>query len=443
MKSGVIFLCTLIVAFNGFPQSGSTALFRQSLDSVALQAKTQDDAASFIYAYVDAFLAEPTEKRISLLDECERQLWRPLKTNDEFIAYVILKTNTGYYASLFGDISKAIDAYEIAWKTYQDNNLAGFDIIEYCLKPLGNNYSMLGDYQSAENVIKNYLFIAENEGDFSHLLSAFINLSIVYHDTGRQAEAIELLQRSLKIKGNSDLKKGIIYSNLSRNYFDVQNKSESFRCATLALQHLKKSRAKEVPVHLVNTLKILSLLKLSEGNVAEAKALNQKATTIVRQNSILFKKRELAKLITEYAGMLEAQNQSDLALLNYQQALTLLLPGFEPKNGNDLPDKSLLYAENSIKETLDGLAELYSKKNPTKALQCFNLSFDVEDLLRHTFHYQEDRLQQQIEIRKRTEQCLALLFNLFEENRSQEFIFQAFQLTERTKAVVLTGLTQD
>jgi tetratricopeptide (TPR) repeat protein len=437
MKNSLAILFCFFIAFKVHCQSGTGDSPQPSLDSIARQLKIQDDVTGFIYTCLDTFLANPTEKRLTIFDQCDRLLWRTLKTNDEHVAYIILQCNKGYYAGLFGDIDKAVDAYERAWEMYNASTPSGVDIIEYCLKPLGNNYSILGDYQSAANVIRNYLLIAERESNSSHQIAAFINLSVVYHDTGRQEEAIELLKKGLEVKGIRGLKKGIIYSNLARNYLDLQRKTEAYRSALQAMQQLKKADVKEGALYLVNTLKILSMTSLGEGDVKEAIRFIEQARSIVNANPSLFKRRELAKLLGEHASLQVLQQQDDFALQNYQQALMLLLPGYNPENGVDLPDKALFYPENAIKEILDGLAQLFSKTDPMKALECFELSFEVEDLLRHTYHYQADRLQQQVEIRNRTEQCLTLLFNLFEETKGQHLVLRAFQLAERTKAIVL------
>ncbi|MBT1697307.1 CHAT domain-containing protein [Fulvivirgaceae bacterium PWU4] len=425
----VLFFC---VVLSGFSQQA-----RSLPDSLARQRRLHDDLANFIYTYVDAFLMNPTEERLSLLKNCERMCWRPLRTDDERIAYVIMQCNYGYYAARFGDIHQAVDAYENAWKIYSQHNLTGFDITEYCLKPLGNSYSMLGDYQSAANIIKHYLFKAEQEKNTQHLVSAIINLSIVYHDTGKQEDAIGLLKNALGTRDIAASKKGAICSNLARNFFDLGQQAEASRYALQALNHFKNVRGNEVLPQVVNTWKILSLLNLKKGDTDEALRCIERSRKIVTENPAVFQKRELAKLISEYASIRALQQQHDVALKHYQQALKLLLPGYKPENETDLPDKAMLYPENTIKEILDGLAGLYMKRDPAKALQCFELSFETEDLLRQTYHYQADRLQQQVEIRNRTMQCLTILHDLYERTKDHTFVIRAFQLAERTKAVVL------
>jgi CHAT domain-containing protein len=437
MRCRLTLYTMFFVGMRALSQPGVSDPVQPSPDSIASQHKTRDDAAGFIYTYVDAFLADPVEERLSLLEACDRLIWRPLKTDDEHMAYVIMQCNKGYYASLFGDINKATDAYETAWKIYSNHSLTGFDIIEYCLKPLGNNYSMLGDYQSAANVIRHYMFIAEKQQNLAHLLSAFINLSIVYHDTGEQEQAVALLQRALELRGIHASKKAVLYSNLARNFLDLQREAEALRCASLALQHLKKDNTHEALLQEVNTLKILSLLNLKTGDISKATGFIERAKSVVNKNPSLFRKRDQAKLISEHAGLHAMQHNDAIALQYYQEALTLLVPGYRPAREAGLPDKKLLYPENTLKEIFDAMAGLYSKNDPLKALQCFELSFETEDLLRRTYHYQADRLQQQVEMRNRTGQCLALLYGMFERTQDAQLARQAFQLAERTKAVVL------
>lgn len=432
MKCLFTIVLIFCVVHCGFPQQA-----RSLPDSVARQHSMHDDLTNFIYTYVDAFLANPTEERLALLKNCERLCWRPLRTADERMAYVIMQCNYGYYAARFGDIHQAVDAYETAWKIYSQHNLTGFDITEYCLKPLGNSYSMLGDYQSAANIIKQYLFRAEQEKNAQHLVSAIINLSIVYHDTGRQEEAIGLLKNALGTKDLAASKKGAICSNLARNFFDLGQQEEADSYASLALRHFKNVRNSEVLPQVVNAWKILSLLSLKKGNTDEALRCIERSRKIITENPAMFQKRELARLISEYAGIRALQQQHDVALKHYQQALMMLLPGYKPESDTGLPDKTMLYPENAIKEILDGLAGLYMKRDPAKALQCFELSFKIEDLLRQTYHYQADRLQQQVEIRNRTVQCLTILYDLYEQTKDHTFVIRAFQLAERTKAVVL------
>ena len=79
---------------------------------------------------------------------------------------MVLNCNKGYYENLFGLTQNAVSSYEKAWQIYQKQKLSNYDIIEFCLKPLGNLYTVLGDYDSAENTIKQYFFIVNRSKNY-------------------------------------------------------------------------------------------------------------------------------------------------------------------------------------------------------------------------------------------------------------------------------------
>jgi CHAT domain-containing protein len=409
-----------------------------TLNNTVQQLKKSDDITNVIYAFLDFYLANSNEEELFIFEKCENFLWRPPATPGEQLAYVILQCNKGYYVGLYAEINAAVDAYEKAWKMYNDHHLSGFDIIEYCLKPLGNNYSMLGDYNSAANIIRDYLFLAEQQHNTNHIVSALINLAVVYHNTGRQAEAIQLLNKTLTIRQMENAKKGIVYSNMARNYFDLQDRNNAEQWASKAIIYFKKYPTRDTPLHVVNTYTILSQVNLQNNALDKALQFTYSAQQIAAENPRLFKNRDLAKILNAEAGILKEQGKYDETLATYQETLKLLLPAFKPRSKTEMPQPILFYSENTIKETFDELADLFIKLNDyPKALQCFESSFRVEDLLRKTYNYQEAQLQQQRENRSRTEQALELLHSLYEKTGALRYAQHAFQLAERTKALVL------
>ena len=116
---------------------------------------------------------------------------------------VVLNCNIAFYQNKFGKTNQAISSYEKAWQIYQKNNpdTSGqdYDIIEYCLKPLGNLYTILGDYDNAENTIKQYYFIAEKEKNSqptkNSCYSQFIECVSKFR---KSALAIDLLEKTIK-----------------------------------------------------------------------------------------------------------------------------------------------------------------------------------------------------------------------------------------------------
>ena len=138
------------------------------------------------------------------------------------MAIVVLNCNKAYYENQFGQTQNAISSYEKAWQIYQKHKLSNYDIIEFCLKPLGNLYTVLGDYDSAENTIKQYFFIVNTSKNYpdaqKQKFAAILNLSNVYQSSGKISLAIELLENTLKTEKLSNLQKGILWNNLGNNY---------------------------------------------------------------------------------------------------------------------------------------------------------------------------------------------------------------------------------
>ena len=130
-----------------------------------------------IYHSVDAFVAKPTIESLQKLEVSEKTFGP--KSKSEWLAFVILKCNKAYYENQLGFTNKAISNYEKAWQLYQKNKLSNYDITESCLQPLGNLYTIIGDYENAENTIKQYLYIANITNNQQQKYSAILNLSNV------------------------------------------------------------------------------------------------------------------------------------------------------------------------------------------------------------------------------------------------------------------------
>ncbi|MBA4316814.1 MAG: hypothetical protein C0412_00285, partial [Flavobacterium sp.] len=108
-----------------------------------------------IYNAVDAFVANPSLESLQKLEATEKNFWKnpKPKSKNELLAIVVLNCNKAYYENQFGKTNQAISSYEKAWQIYQKHKLSNYDITEYCLKPLGNIYTIMGDYDNAENTI--------------------------------------------------------------------------------------------------------------------------------------------------------------------------------------------------------------------------------------------------------------------------------------------------
>jgi CHAT domain-containing protein len=400
-----------------------------------------------IYDAVDVLVSNPSAKALQNLTLLETAFWKnpKPKTKDELLAIVVLNCNKAYYENQFGQTAKAIASYEKAWQIYQKNKLSDYDIIEYCLKPLGNLYTVLGDYDSAENTIKQYFFIVNTAKNYpdaqKQKFAAILNLSNVYQSSGKISLAIELLESTLKTEKLSNIQKGILLNNLGNNYLlssagnlmrpeTHQKAQKSFE---LAVEYLKNE--KQQSETLSNSYRNLSLLNRQRQNFEIASSYLEKAEKLFLETKNR-QPRKLSKLYYEKALLLFDEQKYDESTKQIQTIFKILIPNYNSKNM--LPNQNQLYAETVLIDVLDLQAEIFFKQNQLKkSLETFRLSFDIEDLLMNVLVYENSKIITQIRARNRTEKCLLIYNRLYREESKIQYLEEAFQLSERTKSGIL------
>lgn len=372
-----------------------------------------------IYDVVDTFVANPNKKSLEVLNGKEKDFSTKVKTFDEQLALVILYCNKGSFEMKNNLEKNAITSYEKAWKLFDKNKLSNYDIVEYCLKPLGTLYTKSGNFTLAENIIKKYIFIAEKEQNQATIISGYINLSIVYKSIGSYQNAIDLLQKVVKNKAVSSIQNKRIKEELAVNYIGLKK----YENANLLL---KNSVEKDY-----QSLKSKSFLALQNNKLEEALFYFDKAKTVFLKTEN-FTAREIAKLYVEEASLYSYLGKKEISKIRLQRALDILLP-IEKKM--TLPEKNSLYTENTFLSIFDGLAQL--ETNSQKKIDYYNLSFYVSDLIKDNIVSQESLIIQQFDDRKRTEKCLQIFWNEYQNTKDKTWIEKAFLFAEKSKNVVL------
>ncbi len=382
-----------------------------------------------IYNSVDVFVANPNERNLKSLEIFEKSISTALnvtKSKPELLALVILKCNKGYYQNEFGLTNKAIESYETAWRLYDKNKLSNYDIIENCLKKLGNLYTIIGDYDNAENTIKQYFYTANIENNQPLKYTAINNLCIVYQKTGRTNQAINLLEKTLQFQNLSNAQKGMLWNNLGNNYLTINKSDKAGICYGISIKFLKDANE---TMSLANSFINTALVNNDFSSFEQAKTLffqNKKATT-----------RSIAKLYYDEASLYYENNKFSEAQKSLCQVFKTLIPNYSNKN-NNLPNVNSLYAENTLLDALDLQADLFITQNqPKKALESYQLAFHIEDLFQLLLVYENSKIITEIRNRNRTEKCLAIYYSLYQKDKKTTYIESAFTLQEQTKAAVL------
>lgn len=394
-----------------------------------------------IYNTVDAFVADPTAENLNNLNSTENAFWKnpKPKTKNELLSIVILNCNKAYYENQFNKIQEAVSSYEKAWKIYQKHHLNNYDIVEYCLKPLGNLYTILGDYDNAENTIKQYYYIANQEKNQNKKIAAILNLSNVYQNSGKIDLAIDLLEKTIRSEKLSKIQKGILWNNLGNNYLlsskgnlmrpEIhQNSKNAFE---LAVQYLKNERGQSET--LSNSYRNLATLNRQRENFKIANSYLSEAEKLFLETN--HQPRKTAKLYYERALLLFDEQKFTESKKQITAIFKILLSNYNAKD--ILPNQSQLYAETVLIDALDLQAEILKQKHPKKALKAYELSFYIEDLLMNTLVYENSKILAQLRSRNRTEKCLTIYHQLYKEENKIQYLEDAFQLSERTKSGIL------
>ncbi|WP_269240866.1 CHAT domain-containing protein [Flavobacterium limnophilum] len=398
-----------------------------------------------IYNAVDAFVANPSLESLQKLDATEKNFWKKPKSKNELLAIVVLNCNKAYYENQFGKTNQAVLSYEKAWQIYQKNKFSNYDITEFCLKPLGNLYTIIGDYDNAENTIKQYYYLAETEKNQSQKIAAILNLSNVYQNTGRINEAIDLLEKTIKTEKLSTIQKGNLFNNLGNNYVliyknpafskpipDIFKKLEGSYFSAIRLLQSDKTQTET----LANCYRNLSALNIQWQNTELANSYFEKAKKQFLATPNL-SPRKLAKFNYEEANLLFQQQKYTEANALLTSVYKTLIPNYSNKK-NILPNPNSLYAETILLDALDLQAEIFVEQNqPKKAFETYALSFQIEELFANLLVYENSKIINQIRIRNRTEKCISIYDLLFQKENKISYIEKALQLSERTKSGVL------
>ncbi|CAM3574872.1 CHAT domain-containing protein [Flavobacterium chungbukense] len=399
-----------------------------------------------IYNAVDGFIANPSAKALQNLRNIESDFWKSArpKTKDELLAIVVLNCNKAYYENQFGQTQNAISSYEKAWQIYQKNKLTDYDIIEFCLKPLGNLYTILGDYDSAENTIKQYFFIVNTYKNYPEAqkqkFAAILNLSNVYQSSGKVSLAMELLEKTLKTEQLSNLQKGILWNNLGNNYLlsstgDLM-RPETHQSATKAFESSIKilENEKSQSETLSNSYRNLATLNRQRQNFEATNSYLEKAEKLFLQTKNQ-QPRKLAKLYYEKALLFFDERKYDESKKQISVVFKTLIPNYNSKH--ILPNQNQLYAETVLVDALDLCGEILRINQPKKAISAFELSFYIEDLVMNGLVYENSKILMQLQSRNRTEKCISIYNGLFKKEGKTAYLEKAFQLAESTKSGIL------
>ncbi len=365
---------------------------------------------------MDAFLENSNEENFHRL---ENILQQTKETSSEIqLAKTVVYCNFGYVKAQNGELQKAVDFYERAKQLYFQNHLENYDIIEYCLKPLGNLYIKTQALSEAENTIKHYILYAQQTGQPAQEISGIVNLSILYYSRGEFAKAQSILQQGLQIEPGNELLK----LNLASAYFAL---GETEKTKGL-LQDL-------LSVFPQNTgaLKLLAAVNLSEKEYGTA-IENLESALKISYLHFTLGIRERAKTHLLLAEAHLANGEMAKANAELEELYGQLIPTY----GQDqkIPKQDQLFGDSVLMDALDLQAEIFFAKGKTEeSMQCYLMADRVNDFILLHLYAQDSKLLAQQNVKRRSGKVMGLLYKKFKETQDPKWFERALILDAKTK----------
>ncbi len=401
--------------------------------------RKDDDLAGWLYNY-RAYVYEDPAKRISILTKAQSNAWRVCKTEAEREEWFNCLAARGYYLLYSGNILKSINVYEQAYRFYFDKPIPGVDVLEHVLKPLGNNYTRLGDYDRAFFIQEKSLVLAEKK-DTSQIASICHNLATTAIWKEDLPLAKQYCEKGLQqVNKNSSLH-GLLLSTLSEIFLKSGNKDLAEITCKAAIKILTgklSNKEKVVPYWLRGAWQGLGDIQKEKKEPVAALASYQKAISLIDHYYGGQRIREKAKLLVSAGHLLLQLQQPQKAMEQYNTALTLMIPSFKPIAIDELPKRNDLYGENTLLDALWGKADcLHDLNKKEKALECYMLLFASEKKLRREFFSNTARQQQQKENRQWAESAIETAFDLWKVTGKKEYAEKVLLVAEMSKAQLL------
>lgn len=381
------------------------------------------DLEEAIYVATEAFSQNQNSEGLAALNAKISQFETQLQNKNQYYAFINLLVNKAYYLENINRQTRAISTYEKAHQLYIDHNIASYDIVEYCLIPLGILYHKTNAYIKAEQIINHYIQLAEKQNNQQQQISGIINLAKLYQSLNKHQQVIDIANKGFKIEG--------LQKDQNQNLSFIKRKSQ------LLLETEQKQLLLEneliIPRFDVNPTEDLQLnyetaLKNKDYELAYSYLNRLKHSKFNKLTSA----RNIAQFLFQEAQLYFLRKEKDKALATLMRCLTILIPDFDV---NKRPETTDLYPENTFIDIFDLWAELQIE--PEQALHAYDLSFYVSQMLAEEHTDQESYILNANINKDRSEKCLAILYEMYQDKSESAYAKRAFKYAELNKALAL------
>ncbi|MBV7531469.1 CHAT domain-containing protein [Chitinophaga sp. sic0106] len=395
--------------------------------------RTKDDLSSWIYAQLQLDAPDQAQKAQQLETAINTSWRQPRKREKQ--AWLDLLTNTAYYHLQSGDILSSTTWYQRAFEWVRGNP---FDsdpayFLEYILKPLGNNYTRLGDYEQSSYIHRMSLAVSEQLDDKGAMAATYSNLANTAANRGAYDFALECCHKGITLVDKRSALHGLLLSEQADVYHQQKNEVAAQRAITQAISILEAQlQGDRAAAHW------LYMAYQQAGDIyatSPATALKYYHQALHFPYARLpYRRREQAKLFVRLARVYMAQKQPGKAITSIDSCAALLLPGKDIRKITT----SDVYAENTLMDLFYTLATVYSHQQQYEAaIRYYKLTFATERSLRQEYISASSREQSVADSRVRYTDAIATAYAGWKASGRQQYQHDLLLFMEDSKAQLL------
>ncbi|MBO9728101.1 MAG: CHAT domain-containing protein [Chitinophaga sp.] len=395
---------------------------------------TKRPLAAWIYAQIQLPAATPTAKAQQLKQAINNAGRTPSSTED-IQAWQDLLINLGYAFLQSGDIISSTDAYQQAFEWARQHNAVTDPslVLEYILKPLGNNYTRLGDYEQALFIHRIALEFARELDDRQAMAATYSNLANTAANMGDLPQSLVYCRKGLQLADKHSATYGLLLSEQADACQQLQQYSAAKKSIQQSITILRQQPAAntEAAHWLFMAYQQAGDIYLSTPAIA---AQYYRQAAAMPESKRTLRQREQARLFLRMGKLQLLLQQPRQALALLDSCAHILLPG---KDIRRLSNRDI-YGEYTLLDLLFTTAGAYqSLQEPTTALTLYRLCFATERELRHQYVSAAAKETAISDSRYRYETAIHLAWRCWQTTHDPQYQQAMLQFMENSKSQLL------
>ncbi|MCB0556825.1 MAG: CHAT domain-containing protein [Phaeodactylibacter sp.] len=338
---------------------------------------------------------------------------------------------------------------DAAWLFVNKAQKEDTEVAAYVYREIGNLYTQAGDYQAAKVILSKAERVALQYEDNDLAAQIICELgTLAFWFEGPQP-AKKYFESGLSLRDIGPSSRALLLANQAKALNALGKYGQAFGAAREAKQAFEQAVRNPHLAYLQSNipacLELMAESRMLQGNYQESEQLLFQAAGFYQNLDGQAATRKLAKCYYATGSMYLSWKQYEKGLAYHQKALKVLLPGIPLDDWRQNPAPGSLYAENTILDALSGKADIlfswFKQEGGLEklriALQCHELIFEVEQLLRRTYYYESSKLFNVEEARTRSAHAIGIALELWSATRDEQYKEAALAFAERSKSTLL------